>query len=57
MDSIIILDYANTRVVVIPLDFKYADNEAQIQAWCDENETKLSQVNWMLWGGTIEVKR
>ena len=50
---LIVLDYRNGRVVVLPFN-EDEDAEEVTQKWAGENQTSLLDCNWMVWGGEIE---
>lgn len=53
MQRIIILDYRNGVVVVLPV---IGDDEDQVMSWCANNQTTMDDCEWMAWDGDIRYE-
>lgn len=50
MEKLIILDYRNGIVVVLPC---IGNAETQVTEWCNNNQTTYEDCYWMTWCGEI----
>lgn len=57
MNSLIILDYRNGRVIILPYTEGDGDGEVVVQKWVDDNQASIENCNWMVWDGEIEDRR
>lgn len=54
---LIILDYRNAKVSIMPnKGARHEEMEDQLSEWCKNNETSLSDCEWMGWDGVVRYE-
>ena len=54
LTNMIVLDYENGEVNVVPYVDKGVDSDEAFETFCDENNKRVEECYYMIWDGVIK---